>query len=79
MFVCVSVYHQPAILAETESDLREQVDHLHWSTAIVVGAERDEGAALVSIGESYNITGRREETIPANSVVVCSTAKLSKK
>ena len=34
---------------------------------------------LISIGQRYNVTGRREETIPANSAVVSSAAKLSEK
>ena len=34
---------------------------------------------LVSIGQRYNVIGRREDTMPANSAVVCSAAKLSEK
>ena len=34
---------------------------------------------LVVASEHYNVTGRREETMPANSAVVCSAAKLPEK
>ena len=55
MFVCLFVCHYPAVLVGAESYLKKQVDHLYWSTAIIVGAECDESAALISIG-AMNIT-----------------------